>query len=182
MSAASVTAYLSPTMARKRAISSGESSGATAAGLTIFMVAARLLLSSFLLRTSAAADRGAAEPVVDSLAQAVIWHRHHGDAAGAFGVEATKVTEKIGGCFRQIAAHRKIHHRDRGFRPCCRLRAERQQRFASLDSLDFEPDLAARRVMRDQHAWRQRCRGVAGRGLGRPRQRVAKHALDRLAR
>ena len=41
------------------------------------------------------------------------------------------------------------------------MRAERQQRLAGLDAGGIEPDFRARRVMRGQHARRQRLAGVA---------------------
>src|ERR1700744_4494103 len=111
MSAASVTEYLSPTKARKRAIRSCDKGGMAAAGFTVFM--GRLVVLVFLLCCSASADRGAAQPVVDRFAEAVVWHAHHGDAARALAVEATKIAEKVGGGFRQIATLGKIHHRNR---------------------------------------------------------------------
>src|SRR6202035_3928451 len=97
MSAASVTAYLSPTIARKRAISSLDSGGVD--GWTIF-------ISSFPLH------RGAAQPVVDRFAEAVMRHRHDGDGARAAQVERAKIAEKIGGGLIEIAARGQIHHRN----------------------------------------------------------------------
>src|ERR1700760_1247588 len=97
MSAASVTAYLSPTTAQKRAIRSCDNGGMAAAGFRVFMGASRSF--RLLVCLSASADRGAAQPVVDRFAEAVVRHRHHGDAARALAVEAAKIAEKIGGGF-----------------------------------------------------------------------------------
>src|ERR1700674_3205559 len=47
--------------------------------------------------------RGATQPVVDRLAKPVMRHRHDRDGARALGIERTKITEKIGGGFREIA-------------------------------------------------------------------------------
>ena len=101
---ASVTAYLSPTMARKRAISSGESG--VRAACTMFIG----LVSFFVFFVILPADRGAAQPVVDGLAEAVMRHRHDGDGARASGVERAKIAEKIGGGLGEIAARGQIHH------------------------------------------------------------------------
>src|ERR1700682_6654765 len=100
MSAASVTAYLSPTIARNRAISSGESGGAD--GWTIFILVS--CVSSF------PAHCGAAQAVVDRFAKPVMRHRHDGDGARAPGIECAKIAEKIGGGLIEIAARRQIHH------------------------------------------------------------------------
>src|ERR1700687_3450432 len=103
MSAASVTAYLSPTIARKRAISSGESGGAD--GWTIFI---------FVSYTySFPAHCGAAQPIVDGFTKAVMRHRHDSDGARALRIERAKITEKIGGGLREIAMRGQIHHRGR---------------------------------------------------------------------
>src|ERR1022692_3279333 len=99
MSAASVTAYLSPTIARKRAISSLDSSGAD--GWTIFILVSCV---------SSLPHRGAAQPVVDRFAEPVMRHRHDRDGARAPGVERAKIAEKVGGRFRKIAAGGQIHH------------------------------------------------------------------------
>src|SRR3979490_2511279 len=108
MSAASVTAYLSPTILRKRAISSGESGGAEA--FTIFIFVTYVFLGrAFLVPL----DCGAAQPVIDRFAEPVIRHRHHRDRVGAPGVEDAKITEKVGGGFLEIAARGQIHHRSR---------------------------------------------------------------------
>src|SRR5258707_10456322 len=100
MSAASVTAYLSPTIAPKRAISSGESGGAD--GWTIFI---------FVSCTSLfPANRGAAQPIVDGFAEPVTRHRHDRDGARALRIERAKITEKIGGGLIDIAMRGQIHH------------------------------------------------------------------------
>src|SRR3984893_2903848 len=134
MSAGSVTAYLTPTMARKRAIRSGDRGGV---GWTIFI----LVSCSY----SIPPDRGAAQPVVDRLAEPVMRHRHHRDAARAPRVEAAKIAEKIGGRLREIAARGQIHCY--GCRVTSRhgMGAERQQRLARLDAFGVEPDPGARR-------------------------------------
>src|SRR5258708_17689489 len=124
MSAASVTAYLSPTILRKRAISSGESGGAD--GWTIFI--------SFSCVLSFPPDCGAAQPVVDRFAEPLMRHRHHRDAARALSVEAAKIAEKIGGRFREIAARGQIHCYGRRVNSRPRMGAERQQRLAGLDA------------------------------------------------
>src|SRR4051794_36696714 len=102
MSAASVTAYFSPTIERKRSIVSGESGG----GWTMFMAVSCVLFIP--------PDRGAPQPVVDGLAQPVLRHRHHGDGAGAARIEGAKIAEKIGGGFTHITARRQVHHGGRG--------------------------------------------------------------------
>src|ERR1700678_1872094 len=105
MSAASVTAYLSPTILRKRAISSGESGGADGWRMFIWVSWSSSRVFSF------PPDGGAAQPVVDGLSKSVMWHRHHRDGARAARVEGAKITEKIGGSLMEIAARRQIHHR-----------------------------------------------------------------------
>src|ERR1700726_2007803 len=100
MSAASVTAYLSPTMARKRAINSGESGGA--GGWTKFIFR--------LLRALFPPHPGAAQPGIDGFTQPVMRHRHDRDRARAFGVERAKITEKIGCGFPEIPMCGQIHH------------------------------------------------------------------------
>src|ERR1700694_5616741 len=102
MSAVSVTAYLSPTMLRKRAISSGDSGGL--AGWTIFILVSCILFPP---------HRGAAQPVVDRFAETVMRHRHDRDGARRPGVEDAKIAEKIGGGLIEIAARGQIHHRGR---------------------------------------------------------------------
>src|SRR5258707_8913285 len=102
MSAASVTAYFSPTMPLKRAISSGDSG----AGWTMFIFVSCVY--------SFPPHRGAAQPVVDGLAEPVMRHRHHGDGAKPSRVEGAKITEKIGRGFIEIAARRQVHHLGRG--------------------------------------------------------------------
>src|SRR5258708_14398975 len=104
MSAASVTAYLSPTIARNRGISSGESGGAD--GWTIFILVSCL----FSCVSSFPPHRGAAQPVIDGFANPVLRHRHHRDGARAPGVAGAKITEKIGGALIEIAARGQIHH------------------------------------------------------------------------
>ena len=54
--------------------------------------------------------RGAAQPVVDGLAEAMMRHRHHRNGARAPGIERAKIAEKIGGGLSEIAAHGQIHH------------------------------------------------------------------------
>src|ERR1700682_4343441 len=103
MSAASVTAYLSPTILRKREISSGESGGA--ADFAIF-----ILVTCLSCVSSFPAHRGAAQAVIDRFAKPVLRHRHHRDSARAAGVECAKIAEKIGGGLGEIAARRQIHH------------------------------------------------------------------------
>ena len=49
---------------------------------------------------------GAAQPVVDRLAEPVMRHRHDGDGARASGVEGAKIAEKVGGGLIQIAPRR----------------------------------------------------------------------------
>src|SRR3989337_1381222 len=97
MSAAPVTAYLSPTILRKRAISSGESGGRETwtEGWTIFI----LVSCSY----SVPPHRGAAQPVVDGFAEAMMRDRHHRDGARAAGIEDAKIAEKIGGGLLDIA-------------------------------------------------------------------------------
>src|ERR1700682_2088043 len=150
MSAASVTAYLSPTMARKRAINSGESGGAE--GWTMFI----LVSCSY----SFPRYRGAAQPVVDRLSEPVMRHRHHRDAARALGVEGAKIAEKIGGGLGKIGAGGQIHDRGRAVCPRPRGGTECQQRLAGFNAPGVEPHFGARRVMRGQHARRQRLAGV----------------------
>src|ERR1700689_649479 len=122
MSAASVTAYLSPTIVRKRAISSLDSSGAD--GWTIFILVS--CVSSF------PPHRGAAQPVVDRFAEAVMRYRHDRDGARAAQVERAKIAEKIGGGLIEIAARGQIHHRGGRVNPRHRIRPIRQQRLAGL--------------------------------------------------
>src|SRR5665213_4055792 len=111
MSTAFVTAYLSPTMARKRAIRSGESGGVD--GLAIFIVFSWLLvLLSLSGVPSIPRHRGAAQPVVDGFAEPVVRHRHDGDAARAAQVEGAKIAEEIGGRLRNVAIPGQIHHRN----------------------------------------------------------------------
>src|SRR4030081_1766338 len=136
MSAWSVTAYLSPTILRKRATNSGGSGGA--GDWTIFILVS--CVASFPRRG------GAAQPVIDRFAKPVMWHRHHRDGMRALGVEAAKITEKIGGGLIEIAARRQIQHRSRRVNTRYRNRAKRQQRLAGLDVTCIEPHLRARRV------------------------------------
>src|ERR1700720_4729338 len=105
MSAASVTAYLSPTMARNFATNSGESGGA--AGWTMFI----FVICSCRLRYLFPSHRGAAQPVVDGFAQSVVRNGHHRDGARAFCVECAKIAEKTGGGPIDIAPSKQIHHR-----------------------------------------------------------------------
>src|SRR6187402_1320386 len=105
MSAASVTAYLSPTMARKRATSSDESGGG-AAGWTIFILISCSCFLIAVLGCSVPSHRGAAQPVVDGFAEPVMRDRHHRDGARAGQVERTKIAEKIGGVLIHIAPSR----------------------------------------------------------------------------
>src|SRR5450631_1903448 len=125
MSAGSVTAYLSPTMARNRAISSGGSGGVE--GLAIFI--------PVTLRLSFPPHRGSAQPVVDGFAEPVIRDRHHGDGARAFAVEGAKITEKMGGGLIDIAPRRQIHDRRGSLHSGHRGGAERQQRLAGLNAV-----------------------------------------------
>src|SRR5882757_4213565 len=117
MSVASVTAYLSPTIARKRAISSGGSGGTD--GWTIFIAVCCF--------HSLPSDRGAAQPVVDRFAEPVMRHRHHRDRARAPGIERAKITEKIGGSLNEIAARGQIHHGSHRVNSHNRIRPKRQQ-------------------------------------------------------
>ena len=57
--------------------------------------------------------RGARQPVVDRFAEAVVRHRHHGDGAGAGGIERAQMREQIGRGLDQIAARREIEHASR---------------------------------------------------------------------
>src|SRR3954453_9639279 len=136
MSAASVTAYLSPTTPRNFAISSGESGGAD--GCTIFIVIDRSLPS----------HGRAAQPVVDGFAQSLVRDRNPCDRARILGVERAKIAEKIGGGFVEIAARREVHHRGRRLDARQGARPERQQSFAGRGPFDVEPNFCARRVMR----------------------------------
>ena len=103
MSAASVSAYLSPTMARKRAISSGESGGVARAWTMIHR-----LVSCRFLASSPAARRGAAQPVVDGLAEPVMRHRHDRDGARAHGIERAKMPKRLAAASIEIAARDKL--------------------------------------------------------------------------
>src|SRR5882762_3506248 len=118
MSAASVTAYLSPTMPRNLAISSGESGGAV--GCTIFIVFDRSLPSHGC----------APQPVVDGFAQSLVRDRHHRDRARVPGVERAKIAEKVGGGLIEIAARGQVHHRGRRLDAGQDARPERQQYLA----------------------------------------------------
>ena len=158
-------------MARNCAISSGESGGGGWLDDVHCLSLARSVRHS-------RSDRGAAQPVVDGFAEPVMRNRHHRDGARALGVERAKIAEKIGGGLIEIAARGQIHHRGRGVSSRHCVRAERQQRLAGLDAVGIEPHLRARRVMRGQHARRQRLAAVAVGILGRLRQRAAEHALD----
>src|SRR3981189_2889531 len=109
MSAASVTAYLSPTILRKRAISSGESGGAAGWTIFIFVSFAYLFYASLF-----PPHCGAAQPIVDGFAEPVMRHRHDSDGARAPRVERSKIAEKIGGGLSEIAMRGQIHHRGRG--------------------------------------------------------------------
>src|SRR5258705_13370593 len=140
MSAASVTAYLAPTMARKRAISSGESGGAE--GCTIF-----ILVSCWCSFHSFPCHRGTAQPVIDGFAELVPGHRHDRDTMRALGVEGAKIAEKIGGGLVEIAACGQIHHRPRRVNSRHRGGTERQQRLAGLDAGSIQPQGRTLRVM-----------------------------------
>src|ERR1700738_2960842 len=116
MSAASVTAYLSPTILRKRAISSGESGGAAGCMIFIFVTYTYSFAMIFIFVTytySFAAHRGAAQPIVDGFAEPVMRHRHDSDGARAPRVQRPKIAEKIGGGLSEIAMRGQIHHRGR---------------------------------------------------------------------
>src|SRR5258708_4468422 len=123
MSALSVSAYLSPTILRNFAISSAERAGAVV-GCTIFISVTSRSFPPY---------SGAAQPVVDGLAESMVGDRHHGDRAGCFRIEGTKIAEKIGSGFINIAPSGQIHHRSGGLRARHR-RSERQQRFAGRDT------------------------------------------------
>src|SRR3982074_1539900 len=115
MSAASVNACLSPTILRKRAISSGESGGA--AGWTIFIFVSYAYLFPPHSR--------AGQPVGGGFAAPVMRHRHDSDGARAPRVERSKIAEKIGGGLSEIAMRGQIHHCGRGVKfpvhPCTEL-------------------------------------------------------------
>src|SRR5581483_12441099 len=96
MSAGSVTAYLSPTMARNFAINSGDSSGV-------------LDCTIFISKFQSASDSGAAQPVIDGFTQSFLGDRHHRNGPRARCVERAKIAEKIGGGLIEIAARRQIH-------------------------------------------------------------------------
>src|SRR6516165_5889115 len=155
MSLASVSAYLSPTILRNFSISSGESGGADDFAMFIFLA----------LCPSVPPDGGAAQAIVDRLAQPLVRDRHDRDRARVPRIESTKIAEKIARGFSEIAARGQIHHGD-GVVQARKIRgAEGEQRFAGLYPACVEADLCARRVMRGQHARRQRLRRVAGRVL-----------------
>src|SRR5215471_17929989 len=126
MSAASVSAYLSPTIFRNFAISSAESGGTEP--FPIFIVRSRSFPS----------HSRAAQPVVDGFAQSMRRDGHHRDSARLFGVELAKIAEKIRGGLIQITADRQIHDGGGVFR-CRRQRAEGEQGFAGLDRTGVEP-------------------------------------------
>src|ERR1700730_14500479 len=111
MSAGSVTAYLSPTIARNRAINSGDN-GANGVW-TMFIGVSWILTCLYICPDLLSANRGAAQPIVDGLTQTVMRHRHDCDGARAFGVQLTKIAEKIGRGLAKIARRGQIHH---GFR------------------------------------------------------------------
>jgi hypothetical protein len=81
-------------------------------------------------------DCGAAQPVIDRFAEAVIRHGHNGDGARAFVIERAKITEKIGGGFTEIALGGQIHDRGGGAYSRHRNGTERQQRLTGLDVID----------------------------------------------
>src|ERR1041385_2392125 len=85
-------------MERKRSISSGDSCAA-GDGWTRFMPVSCSILPNC----------GAAQPVVDGLAEPVIRHRHHRDRARTSCIEGAKIAEKIGGGFSEIAALGQVH-------------------------------------------------------------------------
>src|ERR1700759_3841451 len=99
MSAASVTAYFSPTMARNFSIRWGGSGGT--AGFAIFIFVLGLSGDQGNLTPS---DRGAAQPVLDGFAEPFLGDRHHGDGVGVALVEGAEVAEQIGGTLGEIAA------------------------------------------------------------------------------
>ena len=92
------------------------------------------------------------------------------------------MAEQIGGGLVEIATLRQIHHRGGGVNSRNCSEAERQQCLAGLQPLCIEPHARARRVMRRQHARRQRLAAVALGIRGRLLQRAAQHALDLRAR
>src|SRR5260370_10291779 len=125
MSAASVTAYLSPTILRKRAISSGESSGAAGCMIFIFVTYAY----------SFPAHRGAAQPIVDGFTEPVMRHRHDSDGARAPRVQRPKITEKIGGGLSVFAMRVQIHHSGRRFNSLHRTLTRGCHRLPGLNPL-----------------------------------------------
>src|SRR4051794_14504074 len=93
---------------------------------------------------------GAAQPVVDGLAESMMRNRHHRNGARAFRVQRAKIAEKIGGGFIEIAARGQVHQVERRANSRDGAGPERQQYLAALEAGSIEPDLRAGRVMRGQ--------------------------------
>src|SRR5262245_29191729 len=138
MSAASVSAYLSPTILRNFATRSLEREGEAAVGCTMFI---------FLASRSFPPDGRAAQPVVDGFAEPVGRDWHHRNRPCRAIVERAKITEKIGRGFRKIPLRRQIHDGSCLFSARER-RAEGEQRFAGFDRTGIEAHACARRIMR----------------------------------
>ncbi len=110
--------------------------------------------------------RGAREPVVDGLAQAVLRHRHDGDRHGAHGVERAQMGKEIGRGLHQVAVLREVAHGGGLRRACDQGLAEGEQRLARRNAARGEPQARARRIVRDELAGRDRRRVAAGVGRG----------------
>src|SRR5579871_206254 len=137
MSAVSVSAYLSPTILRNFAISSGESGGRDEFATFIFLASS----------PCAPSDGRAAQPVVDGISQSLVGNFHHGDGARIRRIESAKIAEKVACRFNEIASCRQVHH-GRSIACAGKSRgAEGEQRLAGLDPRRVEAHFGARRVM-----------------------------------
>src|SRR5579864_5541731 len=105
-------AYLSPTIAAKRA-----SSAASGAGDDLSSIGGACGTWS----------RSTREPIVDRLAETFGGYRHNRDRCRTQCVECTQVREQIGGSFDEIASCREVENFLRRLAACRNFFTEREQ-------------------------------------------------------
>ena len=120
---------------------------------------------------------GARKPVVDRLAQALVRDRHDGDGGGVQRRRACAGAEnRLAAASTRSPPGDRLSTRTRALGAGRQIGAERQQRLAGAHVVGVEPQPRPRRVVRGQHAGRERRVGVACR---RRRRRAARRARAR---
>src|SRR5262245_39694471 len=131
-------AYFSPTIAAKRAISSGER--ATAGRINcVFMW--RFPAAPYLTRPLRSSHveyvlawrRGMAEPIVDGFPEAFARYRHHRNGVDAGAVQLAQIVEQICGGFDQLATIGQVEDHPGVGRVRRQGRSECQQRLSGCD-------------------------------------------------